>query len=375
MAWAERTQRFLDATTDFAVIHASLDGVVQAWDGAAERVLGFTDAEARGMSLSVLFTPEDRDRGLDRNEIAVAISRGRSEDDRWHVRKDGSRFWASGVLTLVYGDDGQPHALCKVLRDKTDMRTQLEALENQVDSLKTQLESERKSVRSLAHELRNPMMPIVSALALLGRRDATSQMLAKAGEILANQFGMLRRLIEDLSGVAEGATAALDLTLEPVNLSTTLARLVDSVLDEATSRRLRLALVLPDSAIEVAADPSRLQQMLLNLLNNALKYSRDGGRIDVSATIEADMAVVRVEDNGVGIAAEMLPKIFDLFTRENRHADIDGQGVGLAVVKQLATAHGGFVEGRSQGHDKGASFSLRIPIYHASRSPETDARS
>jgi hypothetical protein len=123
-----------------------------------------------------------------------------------------------------------------------------------------------------------------------------------------------------------------------------------------------MSLVLPASAIIVKADPPRLQQMLLNLLNNAMKYTGNGGHIDVSATVEADMALVRIDDDGVGISSQILPQIFELFTREGRQPEIDGQGVGLAVVKHLATAHGGFVEARSPGTNKGASFNLRIPI-------------
>src|ERR1700712_26938 len=135
MDTAERSQRFVDVTTDFAVIHTTLDGVIVAWLGAAERVFGYTVEEAIGQSLSLFFTEDDKRRALDVHEVALARSQGRSEDDRWHVRKDGSRFWASGVLTSIRNGDGEAVGLCKVLRDKTDVRTQIETLENLVERL------------------------------------------------------------------------------------------------------------------------------------------------------------------------------------------------------------------------------------------------
>jgi signal transduction histidine kinase len=310
----------------------------------------------------MLFTEEDKRRGLDVHEMAVALSQGRSEDDRWHVRKDGSQFWASGVLTAVKDEDGVTIGLCKVLRDKTDVRTQIHSLENVVDKLKGDLDAGRKAVGSLAHELRNPLMPIVAAISLLQRKDA-AHVSERATKILANQVDVLKRLVDDLATVSTDLSSTPRMNIESVNLNTVVAELVDGLLETAKSRHQTLSLVLPTSAIWVRADVARLQQMLINLLNNALKYTQDGGHVDVNASVEDGMAVVRIDDDGVGISAAMLPKIFELFTREGRQPDVAGNGVGLAVVKQLAAAHGGFVEARSPGPDKGASFSLRIPLH------------
>src|ERR1700712_1626867 len=162
----DRTLSWAASTIDFAVIHATVDGVIQEWSGAAERILGYTSEEALGMSLSRFFTEDDIRLGLDANEIAVALSQGRSEDDRWHVRKNGSSFWASGVLTLLRDDDGRPLGLCKVLRDKTDVRTQIESLENRVTSAKADLDARHRQISLLVHEFRNPLLPMNAAIAL-----------------------------------------------------------------------------------------------------------------------------------------------------------------------------------------------------------------
>ena len=363
MATTDFYARFLDSTVDLAVIHCSLDGIVGDWLGASSRLLGYTPGEALGLSLSDFFTDDDRRRGLDAHEIAVARTQGRSEDDRWHRRKDGTTFWASGVLCLVHAADGAPMGLCKVLRDRTDVRIQLDALENHARHLQRTLDAERDGVRALAHELRNPLMPIMSAVALLQHRDA-EQVHEKASRILANQVGVLKRLVDDLGTLGgEGEprpSGGLD--IQSVNLGAVMQELVDSLRGSAGTGDRSISLVLPKTDIWVAADPARLQQMLLNLLNNALKYTSDHGHVDVSASIEADMGVVRIEDDGVGISPDILPKIFELFTREGRQEDIPGHGVGLAVVRELSAAHGGSVEGRSAGHDKGANFTLRIPL-------------
>ncbi|MEO7337948.1 MAG: PAS domain-containing sensor histidine kinase [Caldimonas sp.] len=365
----DRLQRMVASTIDYAIIHATVEGVIEGWSGAAERVLGFTAEEVIGKSLSTFFTPEDRQRGLDATEIALAVFNGRSEDDRWHVRKDGSRFWANGVLMLIRQEDGQPVGLCKVLRDKTDVRIQVEMLENQLAGARDELVAERKTVSALAHELRNPLMPIVSALALLQHPEASDDMVRKAGNVLAKQVDVLTRLLDDLNAVASGPQPQRRLELEPVDLNTALDELVEGLRDSSIQRGQMLALVMPPKAIVIHADPARLQQMLLNLLNNALKYTPEGGHIGVSASVEGDMAVVRIEDDGVGMAPEVLPRVFELFTREGRQPAVEGKGVGLAVVKRLAEAHGGFVEARSPGANKGSIFTLHLPMHHPRASP------
>jgi signal transduction histidine kinase len=137
---------------------------------------------------------------------------------------------------------------------------------------------------------------------------------------------------------------------------------VRSVNDMTLRKRLTVTLTVPDAPIVIRADPRRVDQMLLNLIGNAQKYTPEGGSIQVSATVEADMAAIRIEDNGVGISSAVLPHIFELFTRESTVEGPDGLGVGLAVVKELATLHGGFVEARSPGRGQGSVFTLRLPV-------------
>src|SRR6185436_1607262 len=155
------------------------------------------------------------------------------------------------------------------------------------------------------------------------------------------------------------------LEMRPLVLQDALASALDAVTPDAEAFGLRLLLVLPEPPITLEADPARLQQMLANLLGNALKYTPRGGHVTVSAGIEGDTAVVRIDDDGEGIGKENLERVFELFTREDGHDMVPGVGVGLAVVKQLAQLHGGFVEARSPGKGLGSQFVLQLPLRQA----------
>ncbi|MDB5818636.1 MAG: putative histidine kinase, classic [Rhizobacter sp.] len=361
---ASQWMRFLAATPDTVVFLATPEGIIQQWLGASERVTGYTALEAIGQPISIFFPPEDLAKGLDAHELALVHSQGVAECDRWNLRKDGSRFWASGVLTAIRGDDQSVVALCKVMRDKTDVRYQIHNLENKLAAREADLARHRNVATSTAHELRNPLMPMSSAITLLKRPDA-ARFVDKAMTILENQMSVLKTLIDDLARTAHDPQSAHALMLDRVNLSEAVRAVVDGAMDSAARRGLELSVVLPASDLWIVADAARLQQMLLNLLGNALKYTPRGGRIGMSASVEANMALVRVEDDGVGIAPEVLPHIFELFTREDRQDEIEGLGVGLAIVKEMADLHGGQIEARSPGPGKGSVFGLRLPLARA----------
>lgn len=372
---SEQTHGWLDAalarSVDVAIIFFMPNGLVADWIGAAERMFGYSRSEALGMPFSALFTEQDKALGLDTQELMLAISSGRSEDDRWHVRKNRGTFWASGVLTTVRDDQGKVVALCKFVRDRTDIKTQLQALENQVTERAADIERRDRVATALAHELLNPLMPIMSAVAVLQKsEDATLR--ARACEIIDRQVGVLKGLIGDLNDRGRAVAARALIAPERLSVNNALRESADGLRAGAEARGLRIQVVLPGEALWINADPLRLQQMLLNLIGNAIKYTPPGGQITLSATVEGDMAVIRVEDDGAGIAPDVLPRIFELFTREKRVAHVPGMGVGLAVVQDLARRHGGSVEARSPGVGLGSIFGLRLPLFTVSR-PAPDA--
>jgi two-component system CheB/CheR fusion protein len=348
--------------TDHAVFLLSTEGRVTAWHGAAARLFGHTRAQAIGLPFSAFFTPDDAALGLDRQELVLAREGGRSEDDRWHVRRDGSVFWASGVLTALRDAAGQPGGYCKVVRDRTDVRTQVAALENQLHARSESLDALHRVTAEVGHELRSPLMPMSSAIALLQRTDDAA-LRQRACEILERQLGHLKRLIDDLNERSTTTASRVQVQPQRVDAGSAVAEVAESYRERCGAREQRLTVVLPSAPIWIAADPVRLRQMVGNLVDNAVKYTPVRGRVRVSLGAEGGMAVVRVEDDGRGIDPAVLPRIFELFTREDRPADAPGLGIGLAVVHDLAARHGGSVEARSPGHGLGSVFALRLPLW------------
>ena len=348
----------LASTSETAVLVLSTEGEILGWRGAARRLFGYTTEEAVGMPISRLFTPEDVAAELDRQERELALSARRSEDDRWHVRKDGSRFWGSGVMEPILDVAGNVVALAKTLRDRTDVRTQVVAMHNRAQAAEARNTAQLHALTALTHELRNQVAPLVNSLSLLERNGADG----KLTERMRHQLDTTRRLLDDLAQAAEVVATTPTIILSFFDVRSLLVRVAESLSGQAQQRRQTLKVTVPDAPITLQADAHRLDQILVNLVSNASKFTPAGGSIHLSATVEDDMVAIRVEDDGDGIPGDVLPRIFELFTREQRSGAPQGMGVGLSVVKTLVELHGGFVEGRSPGRGQGSVFTVRLPL-------------
>jgi two-component system CheB/CheR fusion protein len=354
----ELLRLLLEQNRDHAIILLDPAGVV-GWLPGAEAVFGYAADEMIGRPISVLFTPEDRDRGAHEHELAVARGDGRAEDDRWQVRKDGTRIWAGGVLIPLRDPAGEVVGFGKVLRDRTDVKAQIDALANAA-------ERHKLSLGTLAHELRNPLAPITSAVELIRLTPGTEAVVGPLARI-ERQVEAIRRLVDDMMEATRAGVGKIKLHLKTVHLEDVLNGAAEACRPLAEKRRQDFKVLLLPGPTVVEADPDRLHQVAMNLLTNAIKYTPEGGGVWLKATVEGDDAVFRVEDNGVGIAPEMLPRIFDLFTQEPESADQaeGGLGLGLSVVKELVALHGGTVQVRSEGRGKGSEFAVRLPLRRA----------
>ena len=364
-------QEALAITRDFAVVRLDLDGRIVGWHGAARLLFGHEAPDILGQPFAVLFTPEDRDQGIPRLELDVALNAVRSEDDRWHLRKNGSRFWANGLLNTLMGHDGNPQGFVKVVRDRTDLRTRYLTMQNRIDGLVRQAAARDTALMTLVHELRNPLSPLSGAVELL-RHQPSPQML----EDIA---GMVERQVAVMAGLLDGARPApgpdTDIPrYELLVLQQALKPLIDGFAPQAAAKGVALRLIVANEPMLLEADPLRLHQMVSNLVSNALKYTPPGGHVAVSATIEGDLVAIRVEDDGIGIEKENLERIFELFVREHVDDSVPGTGVGLAVVKRLASLHGGYVEARSAGRGQGSRFTLQLPARAPAPSKEPTSR-
>ena len=215
----------------------------------------------------------------------------------------------------------------------------------------------------LAHELRNPLAPILNALQLLRMKPSASQS-QWAQEVIQRQLAALTRLVDDLLDVSRITRGKITLTRQPLTVATLITRAVETVEPLITERKHQLMLRIPPEVLRVDGDPTRLTQALGNVLGNAAKYTERGGRIDLICARRGTEVEIRVRDNGIGIPAELLPRIFDLFTQLDRRSDdsFGGLGIGLALVRRLVEMHGGSITASSNGEGAGSEFVMRLPL-------------
>jgi len=222
----------------------------------------------------------------------------------------------------------------------------------------------------LSHELRNPLAAISNAVRLLQISPPADPQAAPARDVLGRQVAHLVRLIDDLLDVSRITSGKITLRSEPVDIRTVVGRAVETAQPLIAARRQQLVVSVPPDPIIVEGDPIRLAQVLAKLLSNAVKYTDEGGRIRVVAKTapgdHGEEAAIKVEDSGVGIAPEMLPRIFDLFSQAEHPRDGQGGlGIGLALVRELVALHDGSVEASSAGVGQGAEFAVRLPLARA----------
>ena len=214
------------------------------------------------------------------------------------------------------------------------------------------------------HELRRPLAPIRSAAAMLGRvGPEDTQTLARLQVIIERQVMHLSRLVDDLLDLSRSHTGKLRLHLSIVDLRDVVEECVEACRPAANRRRQELVVVMPTSALDVEGDPVRLAQVVGNLLDNASKFTPVGGAIELLAARDADLVILTVADNGIGITPAALPQVFQPFAQEASRdgGDDSGLGLGLAVARELVAAHGGSVQVRSAGAGSGTCFVVTLP--------------
>jgi PAS domain S-box-containing protein len=219
---------------------------------------------------------------------------------------------------------------------------------------------------TLAHELRNPLAPIWNGLSIIKRAKGDAGRIEQIGGIIERQVGQLTRLVDDLLDVSRISTGKIELKQEPTNLVSILGSAVEISRPHIEAAHHKLSISFPDEPTDLFADPVRLAQVFSNLLNNAAKYTRRGGQIDVMVQSQPQELVVRIRDNGTGIAREMLGKVFGLFTQVTHPSERrqGGLGIGLSLVEGLVRLHGGRVEAYSAGLDQGSEFTVYLPRAH-----------
>ncbi|MFL6261580.1 MAG: ATP-binding protein [Thermoanaerobaculia bacterium] len=347
----------VEGVKDYAIFMLDPEGCVASWNRGAELIKGYRADEILGRHFSAFYPADAIARGWPEHELQMAQSEGCFEDEGWRVRKDGSLFWSNVIITALYDHDNQLRGFAKVTRDLTERR-RIEALE-EADAHRNEF------LAMLSHELRNPLAPIKNALAVMRLCGVSEPSLDWARTVVERQVSHLTRLVDDLLDVSRIAVGKITLQRKTLEIAQVVAGAVEASRPLIDSRGHHLTVEVPQEPLTVEGDLTRLSQVLTNLLNNAAKYTPPPGEIRLTAgKEEGGMVAVRVRDTGVGIAADLMPKIFDLFTQGERPLDRSegGLGIGLTLAQRLVKLHGGSIEAASEGPGRGSELVIRLPL-------------
>lgn len=346
-----------------AIISKSLEGIIQSWNAAAERLFGFTAGEAMGRHISLVIPPE---RIAEEEQIIASLKAGKRIEhfETERVRSDGQRIVVSLTISPIKDDAGNVIGASKIVRDIGERKRLEDNLRVLANDLSENDRRKNEFLATLAHELRNPLAPMSNMLEVLKRSDANADVLKRAHETIERQLGQMVRLVDDLLDLNRITYDRLELRRSEVELSSVIQQAVEVARPLIDAAEHHLSVELPDEPIHLNADRTRLAQVFGNLLNNSSKYTQPEGTISLSAKREGDEVVVTVKDNGAGIPPDKLDSIFDMFMQVDRTAErsLGGLGIGLTLVKRLVEMHGGSIEPRSAGEGMGSEFVVRLPI-------------
>ena len=359
----EKFRLLVGGIRDYAVFMLDPEGRIASWNAGAESIKGYKAEEIIGEHFSRFYPQESIDAKVPQMELEVAARVGRFEDEGWRLRKDGTAFWANVIITALFDSSGRLRGFAKVTRDMTERR-RVVALE----------QSERKMNEFLAmlgHELRNPLAPIRNALDLMRIQSDGDSTHEWARSVIDRQLTQLTRLVDDLLDIGRISSGKIALHMEPIDVNAAVQRAVEATRPLADASRHTLDVRFSPQPLSVDGDLTRLSQAVMNLLTNAIKYTPPGGKIDVDVGREGTFAVIRVKDSGIGMAPELIPRVFDLFVQGERSLDRSegGLGIGLTLVKRLVSLHGGTVSVHSEGPGRGSEFAISIPALAQSAVP------
>jgi PAS domain S-box-containing protein len=346
----------IDSVKDYAIMMVDKDRRVLSWNSGAELIFGYAAHEITGQQTDRLFTPEDRSNQVPEAEMLLALKAGHSFDDRWHMRKDGSRFFASGVMTRLNQDE-ESTKFIKIARDWTERK-------NMEETLKKADRHKNEFLATLAHELRNPLASILSGIEVL-KQDKDNANSVKTREIIERQIHQMIHLVNDLLDISRISLGKIEISKQPVNLIEAVHLALETARPIIEGYKHALNLSLPSEPVIVNADLTRLSQVFMNLLINSAKYTPPAGKLTFTVKRENDEVVIRLKDNGMGIPPDMLSSIFEMFEQIQDRSEYPqaGLGIGLSVVKQLVEMHNGHVHAYSEGASKGSEFVVTIPLH------------
>jgi PAS domain S-box-containing protein len=374
----ERYRLLVEGVTNYAIFMLDPNGKFASWNIGAERILGYQETEIIGQPFEVIFSPEAIEQGQPQQTLKTAELEGFSRENRWHIRKDGTFFWAHCLITPLRDEEGNLRGFSKIMQDITE-RKQAEEEKEQLllreQAARAEAEAANRAkddfLAIVSHELRTPMTAIIGWAGMLqtGALDEARAILAL--ETIERNASLQMQLIEDLLDISRIVRGELSLSIDLVDLVEVITDAMEVVQSLADTKGIQLESILDNSIEEIWGDSDRLQQVVLNLLTNAIKFTPNGGRVEVrlskvlgNGKDKTNYTQIEVSDTGQGISADFLPYVFERFRQaDSTHTRTNkGLGLGLAIAHHLVELHGGTIAAQSQGIGQGATFTVKLPI-------------
>jgi PAS domain S-box-containing protein len=352
----ERFRLLVEGVVDYAIYMLDPEGMITSWNAGAQRMKGYGRTDIIGKHFSRFYAQEDIDAGKPWEELATARRTGRAEDVGWRLKKNGERFWARVVVTALYDSNGHLRGFAKVTQDLSERR--------HIQDLEKAARNVNEFIGMLAHELRNPLAPIRSAVEVMAKLPSGHPAHETMRETIDRQSEQLCRIVDDLIDITRITRGALSMQHAPTDMAQVVRSAVETATPAIEAGKHSLDVDLPPEPLVVPGDAFRLTQILTNVLNNAARYTAEGGSIGVRARAESGSAVLTVRDTGRGIEPDMIERIFDMFVQGRAPLQRvgGGLGIGLALARRLAELHGGSLRAHSEGENKGSEFTLRLPL-------------
>ena len=347
---SEQRLRFLLENVRDSIIITDVDGRIVEWNKGAERIFGYRAEEMLGRTPADLYVAQPDEAQARLSGDLASIEQGTAFRGEWEgKRKDGSAVCVEVRTTQLLDANGAPRGFIGIGTDITERKRADQASRAKDEFL-----------AMLGHELRNPLSPIVTALHLLKLKTPTP---GRELVILERQVQHLVRLVDDLLDISRITRGKVELKKQPIELDEPALRAIEMAGPLLEQYHHRLEVDVAKTGLRLHADSARIAQVIANLLTNAARYTKPGGTITLTAARENDELVLSVADTGIGMSAELLPRVFDLFVQGHRAADRaeGGLGLGLALVQSLVKMHGGVVAAASEGPGKGSRFTVRLP--------------
>jgi PAS domain S-box-containing protein len=357
----------VNSVSDYGIFVLDPTGHVTTWNEGAERIKGYSADEILGRHFSTFYPPDDLAAGKPEMELRVASATGRFEDEGWRVRKDGTLFWANVVITALRDPEGDLVGFAKVTRDLTERRrAELQRLEDARRVAEAEAANRAKSdfLTALSHELRTPLNAIGGYIDLiaLGIHGPITDAQRDALERVRTSQQHLLMLITDLLNFSRIEAGHIRYDVAPVPVPDVVRTVRPMIEPQAAARQITFDWQIPDEPAVALGDRGKIDQILLNLVTNAVKYTEPGGRVTVRQLRHGDAVALEVSDTGVGIPADQFEAIFEPFTQVGRSltSHHEGAGLGLAISRELARAMGGDLVVQSEV-GTGSRFTLILP--------------